>query len=102
VKLKCRIASFSVNNFESLLGIRYFSSFFAANCSSIRGNINGALPIRLPHSGIDVKMSNCVRIRKDGRNEVFGVEPDVKIPWAGDDPLAATQELAKVVTGVRR
>jgi hypothetical protein len=62
------------------------------------GFVNGAVPIKLPHSGIEVKMSNCARIRRDGSNAVFGVKPDIEIPWVGDDSAVATKALLNALS----
>lgn len=45
------------------------------------GYYDGGNPIILNHSGLKINMSNCVRYRANGQNEVFGIEPDQKINW---------------------
>gem|GEM_PF-6023360 len=42
-------------------------------------------------------MSNCARIRRDGSNAVFGVKPDIEIPWAGDDSVVVTKALLNIL-----
>jgi C-terminal processing protease CtpA/Prc len=61
------------------------------------GYVNGGVPLTLPHSGLNVMASNCIRFRKDGSNEVFGIKPDVEIPWAGEDAPAALKSLIEAV-----
>jgi hypothetical protein len=39
----------------------------------------------LPHSGATPLMPDCARIRKDGRNELDGVEPDVLVGFRTED-----------------
>jgi hypothetical protein len=66
------------------------------------GYINGGVPVTLSHSGLEVNMSTCVRFRQDGRNEVFGIIPDVEIPWVGDSPEEATRRLIEVAKGLSK
>ncbi len=43
-------------------------------------------PLVLTHSRIRVRMSNCIRMRRDGGNEVAGISPDLPvIPTEGED-----------------
>lgn len=49
------------------------------------GYTNGGIPSVLKNSRTRVKMPDCVRLRKDGRNEVGGVTPDVLVPWSAHD-----------------
>ncbi len=49
------------------------------------GYTNGGIPTLLQHSHAIVKMPDCVRLRKDGTNEVSGIIPDVLVPWAAHD-----------------
>ncbi len=41
------------------------------------GHIDGNEPVELTNSGGRLEMPNCVRLRKDGSNEVNGIVPDV-------------------------
>ena len=43
------------------------------------GYTNGGIPYVLKHSNIEVRISDCVRFRKNGDNEVDGIKPDVEI-----------------------
>jgi hypothetical protein len=49
------------------------------------GYTNGGIPAELRHSHAVVKMPDCVRLRKDGSDEVNGVIPDILVPWAERD-----------------
>lgn len=48
---------------------------YGAGC----GYTDGGIGYRLPHSGLTVAMPDCARIRRDGANEVSGIEVDVKV-----------------------
>lgn len=41
------------------------------------GHLYGNNPVTLKHSGAKFEMPNCVRLRRDGSNEVSGIVPDV-------------------------
>jgi hypothetical protein len=43
------------------------------------GYMNGGIKFRLPHSGLAVKVPDCIRERADGTNEVVGIEPGIKM-----------------------
>jgi hypothetical protein len=49
------------------------------------GYTNGGIPTTLKYSHAQVKMPDCVRLRKDGSNEVNGVVPDILLPWTDHD-----------------
>jgi hypothetical protein len=49
------------------------------------GFTNGGIPTTLTHSRAEVKMPDCVGIRKDGSNGNDGVTPDDLVPWATRD-----------------
>lgn len=49
------------------------------------GYTNGGIPTTLKNSHASVKMPDCVRLRKDGSNEVSGITPDVLVPWSKHD-----------------
>jgi hypothetical protein len=49
------------------------------------GYTNGGIPTALKNSHATVKMPDCVRLRKDGSNEVSGITPDVLVPWSKHD-----------------
>jgi hypothetical protein len=53
------------------------------------GYTNGGVVLELPHTGLTVRAPDCIRYRRDGRNEADGVAPDVPVPWqSGDDGRA--------------
>ncbi|MBV9901238.1 MAG: hypothetical protein JOZ90_09090, partial [Alphaproteobacteria bacterium] len=55
-------------------------------------------PLILPHLGLRLRMSNCVRLRADGSDEVAGIAPDLPIlPRAGESPRARAARLAAAV-----
>jgi peptidase S41-like protein len=43
------------------------------------GHTNGGTPTTLKNSGATLELPDCVRLRKDGSNEVMGIEPDVLV-----------------------
>lgn len=49
------------------------------------GYTDGGIPIILKHSGIQIKVPDCARLRANGENEVAGIVPDVLVPWRGND-----------------
>jgi hypothetical protein len=49
---------------------------YGAGC----GFTDGGIGFTLPHSGLRVEMPDCARIRRNGMNEVAGIEPDVTMP----------------------
>jgi hypothetical protein len=49
------------------------------------GYTNGGMPTVLTHSRAQVKMPDCLGLRKDGSNGNDGVTPDVLVPWAARD-----------------
>lgn len=78
---------------------------YGAGC----GYTNGGIPVTLAHSGLRLRMPDCLRLRSDGTNEVAGIAPDVTIDWIDDDDEAdrATKALSALeridlVTGAPR
>lgn len=51
---------------------------FGAGCGWMAA---GDQPYRLARTGADLHVPDCIWLRKDGTNEVAGVEPDIMIPW---------------------
>jgi hypothetical protein len=49
------------------------------------GFTQGGIPTKLRNSGATVRLSDCVRLRADGLNEVSGVTPDILLPWVERD-----------------
>lgn len=49
------------------------------------GYTDGGIPITLPHSGVQIEVPDCARLRASGENEVAGIVPDVLVPWRGND-----------------
>ncbi|MEI2720781.1 MAG: S41 family peptidase [Gemmatimonadales bacterium] len=62
---------------------------YGAGC----GYTNGGIGFTLPHSGLEVAMPDCARIRRNGENEVSGVQPDMT--------LAGNIEVTGVVQAIR-
>ncbi|HEX8815159.1 MAG TPA: S41 family peptidase [Terriglobales bacterium] len=68
------------------------------------GHTDGGTPTTLSHSGAQLIVPDCVRLRPDGVNEVRGVMPDVVVGFQrGDGPhLRATAFLALLPQAVER
>jgi Peptidase family S41 len=49
------------------------------------GYTDGGISITLQHSGVQIKVPDCARLRASGENEVAGLVPDVLVPWRGND-----------------
>jgi C-terminal processing protease CtpA/Prc len=66
------------------------------------GYTNGGIPTTLKNSHAAVKMPDCVRLRKDGSNEVSGITPDVLVPWSKHDSayLRAEKLFQSLLTAV--
>jgi hypothetical protein len=62
------------------------------------GYTHGGVPVVLDHSGLRVEMPDCLRRRADGRNERFGIEPELAVAWSTDD----TERRAQLLEGLRR
>lgn len=61
---------------------------YGAGC----GFVNGGITIHLEHVKLNVKAPDCARIRRDGSNEMAGVEPDVRLGWSDDSRSARTEK----------
>lgn len=69
---------------------------YGAGC----GYTDGGIRHTLAHTGLEVKLPDCVRARADGMNEVEGVTPDVPIPWDGADDLGRARLAVAALGGV--
>ncbi len=60
------------------------------------GYTNGGVTLVLPATGLTVRAPDCVRYRRDGRNEADGVTPDVAVDWTEreDGKVRAVNALA--------
>jgi hypothetical protein len=55
-------------------------------------------PVVLPHSRQRYRIPNCVRLRKDGTDEVAGVPPDLPVtPYEGESERARAARIVAVV-----
>ena len=55
-------------------------------------------PLTLPALGLQIRMSNCVRLRADGGDEVAGITPDLPVPpRRGESARARAARLAAMV-----
>jgi len=66
-------STLSDNNAASIIGV----PTMGAGC----GYTNDGIEHTLEHSKATVLLPDCVRFRADGSNEVFGVTPDILLPW---------------------
>jgi hypothetical protein len=65
------------------------------------GHTNGGIDTTLAHSGAQVSLPDCIRLRADGTNEVVGVTPDVLVPWRpGDSRYQRAAKLRDVLSGM--
>lgn len=62
---------------------------YGAGC----GYTNGGIGFTLPGSGMRVRMPDCARIRRNGRNEVSGIDVDVQVAI---DASAIVQAVTRV------
>lgn len=62
------------------------------------GYTNGGVPAKLTHSGLEVRMPDCVRLRADGTNEVDGIAPQLGVEWESDSAGRAEQLVAAVTS----
>jgi len=66
---------------------------YGAGC----GFTDGGIGFTLPNSGLRVEMPDCARIRRNGINEVAGIEPDVVVPV----DASVEEWVAAILRGVR-
>ncbi len=59
------------------------------------GYTNGGVKTTLKHIGLSIKMPDCARLRADGKNEVYGIKPDIIISSRrfSDSPSKKGQKL---------
>ena len=63
------------------------------------GFMTEAEPVVLPHSRQRYRIPNCIRLRKDGTDEVAGVKPDLPIvAYEGESDRARAQRIVAVIT----
>ena len=62
------------------------------------GYTDGGIPITLKHSGVQIKVPDCARLRASGENEVAGIVPDVLVPWRNND--SPYQRAARALTAL--
>lgn len=63
------------------------------------GFMTEAEPVVLPHSRQRYRIPNCMRLRKDGTDEVAGVTPDLPIlPYEGESDRARAQRIVATIT----
>lgn len=72
------------------------SRTYGAGC----GMTDGGIPLTLPHSGLEVRMPDCARMRMDGTNEVAGIAPDADAAWTDRDDDA--ERAGKALAALRR
>ncbi|HEY4082295.1 MAG TPA: S41 family peptidase [Burkholderiaceae bacterium] len=57
----------------------------------------------LPHSGLSLRIPNCVRLRADGSNEVTGIAPDIPVlATEGEDGRQRGERLIEAVSSDNR
>jgi hypothetical protein len=62
------------------------------------GFMTEAEPVGLPHSRQRYRIPNCMRLRKDGTDEVAGVTPDLPItPYEGESDRARAQRMVATI-----
>ncbi|MFQ5637867.1 MAG: S41 family peptidase [bacterium] len=67
---------------------------YGAGC----GYTYGGVHTYLEHTGLLVRMPDCVRFRADGENELAGIEPDIS-PWEeGDNDKERAQKLVRAIS----
>jgi hypothetical protein len=49
------------------------------------GYTDGGVTLELPATGLTVRAPDCIRYRRDGRNEAEGVLPDLPVAWTDGD-----------------
>ncbi|MBW7567376.1 hypothetical protein KIF53_07865 [Chromobacterium subtsugae] len=55
-------------------------------------------PLLLPHSGLRLRIPDCVRLRADGGDEVAGIQPDLPVPaQPGESRRARAQKTLQAI-----
>ena len=68
---------------------------YGAGCGWMSG---GDQAVTLEQSRADLHVPDCVWTRRDGSNELAGIEPDILVPWRFyDNPLQKVRRLAGVL-----
>jgi hypothetical protein len=68
------------------------------------GHLYGSDPVTLRNSGATLEMPNCVRLRRNGRNEVSGIVPDVPtgVRWNDGPKYAGELTAARLPEAIGR
>jgi hypothetical protein len=62
------------------------------------GFMTDSEPVVLPHSRMRFRMPNCVRVRRDGSDEVAGIRPDLPItPLEGESERGRAQHIVTTI-----
>ncbi len=67
---------------------------YGAGC----GYTNGGIKLELKNIGLSVSMSDCVRLRKDGKNEIYGINPDIEVNWDENENMYSKG--LKIITNI--
>jgi hypothetical protein len=63
------------------------------------GFMSGDIRQTLPHSGLRLRIPDCLRLRADGSNEVSGIAPDIPVlPMGGEDGRQRSERLIEAVS----
>jgi len=63
------------------------------------GFMSGDIRQTLPHSGLRLRIPDCLRLRADGSNEVSGIAPDIPVlPMDGEDGRQRSERLIEAVS----
>jgi hypothetical protein len=64
------------------------------------GYTNGGVTLELPATGLTVRAPDCIRYRRDGRNEAEGVLPDLPVEW--NDAESGRERAERSITAIAR
>ena len=63
------------------------------------GFMSGDIRQTLPHSGLRLRIPDCMRLRADGSNEVSGIAPDIPVlAMEGEDGRQRSERLIEAVS----